>query len=216
MKHRAARRDILAGIAAAVVSGVVFASPALEVVHGLSIDTLTAVRAKLFGDRRDPIPAPVVVVAIDEESYRTPPFKSSPTLTWTREIGRVLTAIVDGGAKEAGDGGLAHRRVRRSGDGPAIPIATAVQQPRGLDRSHFDDAEDDFGGHGDARLVVVPGAYGQTEPTRHFGPAAFAEQLQPQLAKSFGQFALNTDLIRSILAASHEMPFPKWMIRITP
>lgn len=102
MKHRAARRDILAGIAAAVVFGVVFASPGLEVVHGFSIDTLTAVRSKLFGDRRDPIRAPVVVVAIDEESYRTPPFKGSPTLTWTREIGRVLTAIVDGGAKVVG------------------------------------------------------------------------------------------------------------------
>ena len=44
----------------------------------------------------------MVVVAIDEESYRTPPFKGSPTLTWTREIGRVLTAIVDGGAKVVG------------------------------------------------------------------------------------------------------------------
>ena len=56
----------------------------------------------VFGDRRDPASAPVVVVAIDEESYQTPPFKGSPTLTWTREIGRVLTAIVDGGAKVVG------------------------------------------------------------------------------------------------------------------
>ncbi|MDP3075738.1 adenylate/guanylate cyclase domain-containing protein [Bradyrhizobium sp.] len=102
MKHRAARRDILAGIAIVLLCGIVFASPALEVVHGLSIDILTAVRSRLFGDRRGPIPAPVVVVAIDEESYRTPPFKGSPTLTWTREIGRVLTAIVDGGAKVVG------------------------------------------------------------------------------------------------------------------
>lgn len=102
MKHTAARRDILAGVATALVCGIVFASPALEVVHGLSIDTLTAVRSKIFGDRRDPIPAPVVVVAIDEESYQTPPFKGSPTLTWTREIGRVLTAIIDGGAKVVG------------------------------------------------------------------------------------------------------------------
>jgi class 3 adenylate cyclase len=102
MKHRAARRDILAGVATALVCGIFFSLPALEVVHGLSIDTLTAVRWKLFGDRRDPVPAPVVVVAIDEESYQTPPFKGSPTLTWTREIGRVLTAIIDGGAKVVG------------------------------------------------------------------------------------------------------------------
>jgi adenylate cyclase len=84
------------------VCGIVFASPALEAVHGLSIDALTALRWKLFGDRRDPVAPPVVVVAIDEESYQTPPFKGSPTLTWTREIGRVLTAIIDGGAKVVG------------------------------------------------------------------------------------------------------------------
>ena len=102
MKRTVAGRDILAGVATALVCGIVFASPALDVVHGLSIDTLTAVRSKLFGDRRDPIPVPVVVVAIDEESYQTPPFKGSPTLTWTREIGRVMTAIIDGGAKVVG------------------------------------------------------------------------------------------------------------------
>ncbi len=102
MQHRAARRDILAGVVTALLCGMIFASPALEVVHGLSIDVLTALRSQLFGDRRDPGPSPVVVVAIDEETYQTPPFKGSPTLTWTREIGRVLTAIVGGGAKVVG------------------------------------------------------------------------------------------------------------------
>jgi class 3 adenylate cyclase len=43
-----------------------------------------------------------VVVVIDEETYRVPPFKGSPTLTWTRELGRVLTAILEGGAKVVG------------------------------------------------------------------------------------------------------------------
>jgi class 3 adenylate cyclase len=42
------------------------------------------------------------VIAIDEETYETPPFKGSPTLIWTTEIGRVLTAVLDGGAKVAG------------------------------------------------------------------------------------------------------------------
>ncbi len=102
MKYKAARRDFLAGMTIALVCGAVFASPALEMVHGLSIDTLTAVRSKVFGDRRDSVPAPVVVVAIDEQTYQTPPFKGSPTLTWTREIGRVLTDIIDGGAKVVG------------------------------------------------------------------------------------------------------------------
>ena len=42
------------------------------------------------------------MIAIDEETYETPPFKGSPTPTWTTEIGRVLTAVLDGGAKVAG------------------------------------------------------------------------------------------------------------------
>jgi len=100
--RRIAKRDILAVTIIALVTGIVSASPALEIVQGLSIDVLTTLRWRFFGDRRGPASAPVVVVAIDQESYQTPPFKGSPTLTWTGEIGRVLTAIVDGGAKVVG------------------------------------------------------------------------------------------------------------------
>ena len=39
---------------------------------------------------------------MDEESLRTAPFKGSPMLTWTGEIGRVLAATLEGGAKVAG------------------------------------------------------------------------------------------------------------------
>src|SRR6202008_2389802 len=46
--------------------------------------------------------APAVIVAVDEETYQTPPFKGSPTSIWTTEIGRVLTAALDGGARVAG------------------------------------------------------------------------------------------------------------------
>jgi hypothetical protein len=31
------------------------------------------------------------VVALDEETFRTTPFEGSPSVTWTPEIGRVLT-----------------------------------------------------------------------------------------------------------------------------
>jgi adenylate cyclase len=99
---RIAKRDVFAIIIIALVAGIVFASPAFEVLQGLSIDALTMLRWQFFGDLVDPASAPVVVVAIDAESYQTPPFKQSPTLTWTREIGRVLTAIVDGGATVVG------------------------------------------------------------------------------------------------------------------
>jgi adenylate cyclase/guanylate cyclase len=56
----------------------------------------------MFGRTQDPAASPAVVVAIDEESLRTTPFKGSPMLTWTGEIGRVLTATLEGGAKVAG------------------------------------------------------------------------------------------------------------------
>jgi adenylate cyclase len=86
----------------AMVLGLLFSSPALDLVHGLSLDVLTALRWRIFGNRHDPGSAPAVVVVLDEETYSTPPFKGSPTLTWTRELGRVLTAVLEGGAKVVG------------------------------------------------------------------------------------------------------------------
>ena len=76
--------------------------PFPRLAHGWSIDALTALRWEFFGARRDPASTPVAVIAIDEETYQTPPFKGSPTLTWTAEVGRVLSAVIDGGAKAVG------------------------------------------------------------------------------------------------------------------
>ncbi len=96
------RRDAAAIILVALVCGVFSALPPVNLIHGWSIDALTALRWRVFGARLDPAATPVAVVAIDEETYQTPPFKGSPTLTWTTEIGRVLTAVIDGGAKVVG------------------------------------------------------------------------------------------------------------------
>ncbi|SPP97774.1 conserved membrane protein of unknown function [Bradyrhizobium vignae] len=93
---------MVAAILIALLAGGVFTSPPLETLQGLSLDILTALRGKIIGDRRDPATSPVVVVAIDGETYDTPPFKGSPTQTWTREIGRVLGSIAEGGAKVIG------------------------------------------------------------------------------------------------------------------
>lgn len=100
--RRIGGRDIVAAILIALLTGAIFTSPLLHTLQGLSLDVLTALRGKLIGDRRDPAMSPVVVVAIDGETYDTPPFKGSPTQTWTREIGRVLGSISDGGAKVIG------------------------------------------------------------------------------------------------------------------
>jgi len=95
-------RDVTAILAIALICAGIAVSPALERIHGLSIDLLTALRWEMFGRRHDPTASPAVVVAIDEESYRTAPFKGSPTLTWTGEFGRVLGAVLEGGAKVVG------------------------------------------------------------------------------------------------------------------
>lgn len=78
------------------------ASPVLDPVRGLSIDLLTSLRWRVFGNAHATASSPAVVVALDEETFRTPPFEGTPSVTWTREIGRVLTAILDGGAKVVG------------------------------------------------------------------------------------------------------------------
>src|SRR5260221_235993 len=79
--------------------------------YGLSPVVETTGRGKLVVERLDVaggavcvelIRASVVVIALDEESSEPPPFQGSPTLTWTTEIGRVLSAVIDGGAKVVG------------------------------------------------------------------------------------------------------------------
>ncbi|MGB8400397.1 CHASE2 domain-containing protein [Bradyrhizobium sp.] len=95
-------RDAAAIAAIALICAGASISPPLKAIHGWSIDLLTALRWEMFGRQHDPAASPTVVIAIDEESYRTPPFQGSPTLTWTSEIGRVLGAVVEGGAKVVG------------------------------------------------------------------------------------------------------------------
>ena len=102
MKIGRTTRDTIAIAAIALVCAAASISPAVKAIHGLSIDILTALRWEVFGSRRDPAASSAVVVAIDEESYRAPPFKGSPTLTWTGEIGHVLSGILEGGAKVVG------------------------------------------------------------------------------------------------------------------
>jgi adenylate cyclase len=99
---RITKRDAVAIVLVALVCGIVSGLPPFNFIHGWSIDALTALRWDVFGARRDSGATPVVVVAIDEETSQTPPFKGSPTVTWTTEVGRVLNAVIDGGAKVVG------------------------------------------------------------------------------------------------------------------
>lgn len=133
--RRIGRRDIVAAILIALVAGAAFTSPPMQALQGLSLDILTALRWKLIGDRRDPATSPVVVVAIDGETYDTPPFKGSPTQTWTREIARVLGSITEGGAKVIGFDVIFQSSIEQS----EIPFGDASfgSRLKGFDRDYL-------------------------------------------------------------------------------
>jgi adenylate cyclase len=118
--------------AIALVCAAASVSPAARPIRGLSLDLLTALRWEMFGRRHDASASPTVVVAIDEESLRTAPFKDSPRLTWTGEIGRVLGAVLEGGAKVAGFDVVIPNSIEQS----EIPFGEGVlgEKVRGFDR----------------------------------------------------------------------------------
>jgi len=95
-------RDASAVLVIALFTGLLTLAPPIDRLRGLSIDILTALRWRVFGAMHEPQTSPTVVVALDEETYRTPPFVGTPAITWTPEIGQVLTAVIAGGAKVVG------------------------------------------------------------------------------------------------------------------
>src|SRR5215469_294426 len=95
-------RDAIAALAIAVVASALILAPPLNRFRGLSIDILTWLRWRADIGTRHTGQSPTVVVALDEETYRTSPFVGTPAITWTPELARVLTAIIAGGAKAIG------------------------------------------------------------------------------------------------------------------
>jgi serine phosphatase RsbU (regulator of sigma subunit)/CHASE2 domain-containing sensor protein len=95
-------RAAAAGALIALAAGLVAAMPAFDGARGLSIDLLTMLRWRAFGNAHPPASSHAVVVALDEETFRTPPFAGSPSVAWTPEIARVLNAIIEGGATVVG------------------------------------------------------------------------------------------------------------------
>ena len=128
-------RAALAAFSDSLVAALIVVSPALDAVRGLSIDLLTALRWRTFGNAHQPTASPAVVVALDEETFRTPPFEGTPSVTWTREIGQVLTAIIDGGAKVVGFDIMFPTSIEQS----AVPFGdeTLGARVRGFDRDYL-------------------------------------------------------------------------------
>lgn len=96
------RLDLLLAAAIAFSAAVCAVLPDIGVLQGLSIDALTSLRWNLFGASRPAGQSPTVVIALDEETYNTPPFSGTPSVTWTGEIGRLLTAVLEANASVVG------------------------------------------------------------------------------------------------------------------
>jgi adenylate cyclase len=128
-------RAAAVGVVIALGAGLLAASPAFEGLRGFSIDVLTMLRWRAFGDLHAPESSPAVVVALDEETFRSPPFEGSPSVTWTPEIGRVLSAIIDGGAKVVGFDVVFPTSIEQS----AVPFGddTLGARLRGFDREYL-------------------------------------------------------------------------------
>jgi adenylate cyclase len=96
------RRDWLSVSAIVVLVSVLVGHVASERLAGLSIDSLFWLRSRFFAPAYAPSESPTVVVALDEETYRRPPFDVLPKVLWTNQIAAVLDALVEGGAKVVG------------------------------------------------------------------------------------------------------------------
>lgn len=76
--------------------------PPLAFLDRLGIDGLIPARHALFGPLFPPTASDVVVVAIDEQTYHTPPFAQTPKVAWTTALGDILGAVTDAGATAIG------------------------------------------------------------------------------------------------------------------
>jgi class 3 adenylate cyclase len=125
-------RDAVAACLIALIAGSLTVVPSRLNLRGLSIDALTGLRWHLLGHTSNSSASPTVVVALDEEAFRTEPFANSPNITWTVEIGRILSAVIDGGATVVGFDVIYPISIEQS----AIPFGdtTVGANLRGFDR----------------------------------------------------------------------------------
>jgi adenylate cyclase len=95
-------RHLLAAAIAAVGVSALFTLMPLGGMQGLSLDLLFWLRHQAFGPRHAPASSPTVVIAIDEETYRRPPFADTPQVMWTPQIAAVMEAALAAGARVVG------------------------------------------------------------------------------------------------------------------
>jgi adenylate cyclase len=166
-------------------------SPAVRPIRGLSLDILTALRWETFGRRQDVAASPAVVVAIDEESLHAAPFEGSPRLTWTGEIGRVLGAILEGGARVAGLDVVIPNSIEQS----EIPFGEGMlgEKVRGFDRDFLRA----LAAASTAGKVVLGETLGDNQPVRP-SPGQRIAVRQQQNIRPLNVFTDHDDIVRRL------------------
>ncbi len=89
------RGAIALGLGALTASPVL--APAGDYLSRLGIDFLLPVRHAIFGPIFSPEHSRAVLVVIDEETYRTPPFSETPRVAWTPMVAKVLDKVTAAG-----------------------------------------------------------------------------------------------------------------------
>jgi class 3 adenylate cyclase/CHASE2 domain-containing sensor protein len=95
-------RDRIAALAAVAVVCLLAWSPLGERLDAASGDWVLSLRHDLFGQRHPASESPTVVIGIDELTYRTEPFASTPKVMWTPQVAAVVDKVLAAGAKVVG------------------------------------------------------------------------------------------------------------------
>ena len=127
------RDAILAGLVP-IVAAAATALPALDRLDGLSIDSLFWLRHQIYGALHRPDQSPTVIIAIDEETYRRPPFEGLPKALWTPQLAGVIEATLEGGARVIGHDIILPTSVENHLPGYDRPYLVALRKGAKQDR----------------------------------------------------------------------------------
>ena len=96
------RRRLLVGLLVGLLAGAVSSLPAARAFDLRGIDVLLPLRHWVYGPLFPPGKSDVVVVAIDEQTYKTDPFTNTPKVAWTPYFAQVIGAVDAAGPKAIG------------------------------------------------------------------------------------------------------------------
>ncbi len=134
-------------------------------VRALSIDCLIWLRDRISIHDQYKQDPPISIIAIDEATYQTPPFRGTPRVAWSGYLAEVIQALLDAGATVVGFDIV-------------FPTSLDSQLP-GIDRTLLHTLRD---GSREGRVVLGEILHGQERIQPHYGYRAvvdFEENIRP-------------------------------------